>query len=79
MIERVGFYVQADSPWKTHEGLHGGCEAESRQIHLRHHAGVGGIHHATMLVDGEAGGHPPDRTCRTRGARRTWPPWPEAT
>ncbi|MCK7492423.1 MAG: tripartite tricarboxylate transporter substrate-binding protein [Comamonadaceae bacterium] len=59
IIERVGFYVKADSPWKTHERLRGRREAESRQVLVRPRRGRRHPprHHAGR---GETGGHPPD-------------------
>ena len=49
IIERVGFYVQADSPWKSMKDF----VADAKQNPDKYsyaHAGVGGIHHATMLA-----------------------------
>jgi tripartite-type tricarboxylate transporter receptor subunit TctC len=49
IIERVGFYVKADSPWKSMKDF----VADAKQNPDKHsyaHAGVGGIHHATMLA-----------------------------
>ena len=49
IIERVGFYVKADSPWKSMTDF----VADAKQNPDKHsyaHAGVGGIHHATMLA-----------------------------
>ena len=49
IIERVGFYVQADSSWKTMKDF----VADAKQNPDKYtyaHAGVGGIHHATMLA-----------------------------
>lgn len=49
IIERVGFYVKADSPWKSMKDF----VADAKQNPDKYsyaHAGVGGIHHATMLA-----------------------------
>jgi len=49
IIERVGFYVKTDSPWKTMKEF----VADAKQNPDKYsyaHAGVGGIHHATMLA-----------------------------
>ena len=49
IIERVGFYVRTDSPWKTMKDF----VADAKQNPDKYtyaHAGVGGIHHATMMT-----------------------------
>ena len=49
IIERVGFYVKADSPWKTVKEL----VADAKQNpgkYLYAHSGVGGIHQCTMMA-----------------------------
>jgi tripartite-type tricarboxylate transporter receptor subunit TctC len=40
MVERIGFYVRTDSPWKT----------KNPEKYSYATAGLGGMHHATMLV-----------------------------
>jgi tripartite-type tricarboxylate transporter receptor subunit TctC len=49
MIERVGFYVRTDSPWKTMKDL----VADAKQNPDKYTyatSGIGGIHHSTVLV-----------------------------
>ena len=49
IIERVGFYVKTDAPWKSMKEF----VADAKQNPDKYsyaHAGVGGIHHATMLA-----------------------------
>ena len=49
MVERVGFYVQADSPWKTMKEMI--AEAKKNPGKLTYAtSGVGGLHHATVQV-----------------------------
>ena len=49
MVERVGFYVPADSPWKTMQDLITEAKAKPGQLTYAT-AGVGGLHHATVMV-----------------------------
>jgi tripartite-type tricarboxylate transporter receptor subunit TctC len=49
MIERIGFYVRTDSPWKTMKDF----VADAKQNPNKYTyatSGVGGLHHATVLV-----------------------------
>ena len=49
MVERIGFYVRTDSPWKTMKEF----IADAKQNPDKYSyatAGVGGLHHATVLV-----------------------------
>ena len=49
MVERVGFYVLADSPWKSINDLI--AEAKKNPGKLTYGAsGIGGLHHATVQV-----------------------------
>lgn len=49
IVERVGFYVQADSPWKSMNDLI--AEAKKNPGKLTYGAsGIGGLHHATVQV-----------------------------
>lgn len=49
IIERVGFYVKADSPWKSMKDFVADAKQNPEKYSYAH-AGVGGIHHATMLA-----------------------------
>jgi len=49
MIERVGFYVKTDSPWKTmKEFMADGKQNPDKYTYAT--SGIGGLHHATVLV-----------------------------
>jgi tripartite-type tricarboxylate transporter receptor subunit TctC len=49
MVERVGFYVRTDSPWKTMKDFIADAK-QNPDKYLYGTAGVGGIHHAAVLV-----------------------------
>ncbi len=49
MVERVGFYVRTDSPWKTMKDFIADAK-KNPEKYTYGTAGVGGIHHASMLV-----------------------------
>jgi len=49
MVERVGFYVRTDSPWKTMKEFIADAK-QNPEKYTYGTAGVGGIHHASMLV-----------------------------
>ena len=49
MVERVGFYVRTDSPWKTMKEFIADAK-KNPEKYTYGTAGVGGIHHAAMLV-----------------------------
>ncbi len=49
MVERVGFYVQSDSPWKSMNELIADAKKNPGKITYAT-SGVGGLHHATVQV-----------------------------
>ena len=49
MVERVGFYVRTDSPWKTMKEFIADAK-QNPEKYTYGTAGVGGIHHSSMLV-----------------------------
>ena len=49
MIERIGFYVRTDSPWKTMQEFLADAKANPDKYTYAH-AGIGGLHHATVQV-----------------------------
>jgi tripartite-type tricarboxylate transporter receptor subunit TctC len=49
MIERIGFYVRTDSPWKTMQEFLADAKANPEKYTYAH-AGIGGLHHATVQV-----------------------------
>ena len=49
IIERVGFYVKADSPWKTMKDLVADAK-QNPDKYLYAHSGVGGIHQCTVMA-----------------------------
>ncbi len=49
MVERIGFYVKTDSPWKTMKDLIADAKKNPDKYSYAT-AGVGGLHHASMLV-----------------------------
>ena len=49
MIERLNFYVKADSPWKTFQDFVADAKKNPDKYSYAT-AGVGGLHHATMMV-----------------------------
>jgi tripartite-type tricarboxylate transporter receptor subunit TctC len=49
MVERVGFYVRTDSPWKTMKDFIADAK-QNPDKYTYATAGLGGMHHATMLV-----------------------------
>jgi tripartite-type tricarboxylate transporter receptor subunit TctC len=49
MVERVGFYVRTDSPWKTMKEFIADAK-QNPEKYTYGTAGVGGIHHAAVLV-----------------------------
>jgi tripartite-type tricarboxylate transporter receptor subunit TctC len=49
MIERVGFYVRTDSPWKTMQDLVADAK-QNPEKYTYATSGIGGIHHSTVLV-----------------------------
>jgi len=55
MIERLNFYVKADSPWKTFQELVADAKKNPDKYSYAT-AGVGGLHHATMLVTAKRAG-----------------------
>ena len=49
MVERVGFYVRTDSPWKTMKEFVEDAK-KNPEKYTYATSGVGGLHHATVLV-----------------------------
>ena len=49
MIERVGFYVRTDSPWKTMQEFMADAK-QNPEKYTYATSGIGGLHHSTMLV-----------------------------
>jgi tripartite-type tricarboxylate transporter receptor subunit TctC len=49
MVERVGFYVRTDSPWKTMKDFIADAK-QNPDKYLYGTSGVGGLHHAAVLV-----------------------------
>ena len=49
MIERVGFYVKTDSPWKTMKEFMADVK-QNPEKYTYATSGIGGLHHATVLV-----------------------------
>ena len=49
MIERVGFYVKSDSPWKTMQEFIADAKQNPEKFTYAT-SGIGGLHHATVLV-----------------------------
>jgi tripartite-type tricarboxylate transporter receptor subunit TctC len=49
MIERVGFYVKTDSPWKTMKDFMTDVK-QNPDKYTYATSGIGGLHHATVLV-----------------------------
>ena len=49
MVERVGFYVRTDSPWKTMKDFIADAK-QNPEKYTYGTAGVGGMHHAAVLV-----------------------------
>ena len=49
MIERVGFYVKTDSPWKTMKEFMADAKQTPEKFTYAT-SGIGGLHHATVLV-----------------------------
>jgi tripartite-type tricarboxylate transporter receptor subunit TctC len=49
MIERVGFYVKTDSPWKTMKEFMADAKQNPEKFTYAT-SGIGGLHHATVLV-----------------------------
>ncbi len=49
MIERVGFYVKSDSPWKTMQEFMADAKQNPEKFTYAT-SGIGGLHHATVLV-----------------------------
>jgi tripartite-type tricarboxylate transporter receptor subunit TctC len=49
MIERVGFYVRTDSPWKTMTEMVDDAKRNPEKYTYAT-SGIGGLHHATVLV-----------------------------
>jgi len=49
MIERVGFYVKTDSPWKTMKEFMADVKLNPDKYTYAT-SGIGGLHHATVLV-----------------------------
>jgi tripartite-type tricarboxylate transporter receptor subunit TctC len=49
MVERVGFYVRTDSPWKTMKEFIADAK-QNPDKYLYGTSGVGGLHHAAVLV-----------------------------
>ena len=49
MIERVGFYVKTDSPWKTMKEFMADVK-QNPDKYTYATSGIGGLHHATVLV-----------------------------
>jgi tripartite-type tricarboxylate transporter receptor subunit TctC len=49
MIERVGFYVKTDSPWKTMKDFMTDTK-QNPDKYTYATSGIGGLHHATVLV-----------------------------
>lgn len=49
MVERIGFYVRTDSPWKTMKDFIADAKQNPEKYSYAT-AGPGGMHHATMLV-----------------------------
>jgi tripartite-type tricarboxylate transporter receptor subunit TctC len=48
-IERIGFYVKTDSPWKTMQDFVADAKRNPEKFTYAT-SGIGGIHHATVLV-----------------------------
>jgi tripartite-type tricarboxylate transporter receptor subunit TctC len=55
MIERVNFYVRADSPWKTMQEFVADAKKNPDKFSYAH-AGVGGLHYSTMVVTAKRAG-----------------------
>jgi tripartite-type tricarboxylate transporter receptor subunit TctC len=49
MVERIGFYVRTDSPWKTMKDFIADAK-QNPEKYTYATSGVGGLHHATVLV-----------------------------
>ena len=49
MVERIGFYVRTDSPWKTMKDFMADAKANPEKYTYAT-AGIGGLHHATVVV-----------------------------
>ena len=49
MIERVGFYVRVDSPWKNMQEFMADAQ-KNPEKYMYATSGIGGLHHATVLV-----------------------------
>jgi tripartite-type tricarboxylate transporter receptor subunit TctC len=49
MVERIGFYVKSDSPWKTMKDFIADAKKNPGKYTYAT-SGVGGLHHATVLV-----------------------------
>ena len=49
MIERVGYYVRTDSPWKTMREMVADAK-KNPEKYTYATSGIGGLHHATVLV-----------------------------
>lgn len=49
MIERVGFYVKSDSPWKTMQEFIADAKQNPEKFTYAT-SGIGGLHHSTVLV-----------------------------
>ena len=49
MVERIGFYVRTDSPWKTIKDFIADAK-QNPDKYTYATSGVGGLHHATVLV-----------------------------
>ncbi|HSR09856.1 MAG TPA: tripartite tricarboxylate transporter substrate binding protein [Thermodesulfobacteriota bacterium] len=49
MIERVGFYVKSDSPWKTMQEFMADAK-QNPEKYTYATSGIGGLHHATVQV-----------------------------
>jgi tripartite-type tricarboxylate transporter receptor subunit TctC len=49
MIERVGFYVRVDSPWKNMQEFMADAK-KNPEKYMYATSGIGGLHHATVLV-----------------------------
>lgn len=55
MIERLNFYVKADSPWKSFQDLVADAKKNPDKYSFAT-AGVGGLHHSTMMVAAKRAG-----------------------
>jgi tripartite-type tricarboxylate transporter receptor subunit TctC len=55
MIERLNFYVKTDSPWKTFQDLVADAKKNPDKYSYAT-AGVGGLHHSTMMVASKRAG-----------------------